>query len=857
MIVKSISHEQRKKAAAERRTMRANGQEPPLKRVSAKDQAAHVIGASRYFMRPTKLGEKALGIGGHRVHRTSDYLVGDKAGGAPGERLLYVAHQNFRTTTLAEQQAEMIALMSVEPGADDTFEHMVLSPGRGIVPSRHQMEHVPKRLLELLGTTSHLAFVVWHGDTGNVHGHIGVSRIEPETGKRVALGEGWLLDTLGQAIAQIEFEEGWQPEPGARYRANKRGVFLVATDEQVRDADWNRVGRPQSQKVKREQDEARGKVKLSTGAAEYERHQRLWSDERTAQLIAWPIIRDAGSWDKLHRGLAAEGIRYEKEGSGAKLFVGDRDMKATTANWAASIKKLARLGAFEPRAEDVEIAPLLPRQLDGAEQRAAHKAAKAQAAAEKEAERADIARAASDALVALSREHDRLQQLINDANWAGRADQLELARKLAGAVHRDAREAVEVNRRDADRAARAMYRFPGFETWLREGFLSEDEDEGPAERRKRAPPGIILGADGRHNRHAVLLPGYMVDEDDLERRYLRDGRVRFVDRGNRIEVADVLDRASVRDALLVASARWDSVQITGDRRFRELAADIAAELDIRISNPELQMRIACAQGRRREVRETEARSNERLRARAEMLIAQWPLLREQEGKVVAGKVMREQHRVSVEDMLQPVFQAALRSQLERQRRVLKHMGGLVSTRPNAFRTLSGRLTLPDRNDPADIVRRQNWLADAGFVKGLEDALSRAEATRRTELAARAANVVRMPEAEEQAAPGQEARARPAPTATRGWNGITLKPDQRLRLLAAARARLAAQDWNPADYPLHADPRGRTVGRDATAGDRSASLPAAAGNMIRPALALGSTTRTGTRASAIAAQDRSR
>ncbi len=204
-----------------------------------------------------------------------------------------------------------------------------------------------------------------------------------------------------------------------------------------------------------------------------------------------------------------------------------------------------------------------------------------------------------------------------------------------------------------------------------------------------------------------------------------------------------------------------------------------------------------------------------------------------------------------------MIQAALRLQLERQKRVLQHMDELVRTRPDAFRTLSGRLTLPDLNDPDAIVRRQNWLADAGFVKGLEEALGRAEAARRSQLPAHATNAAPTPEAEEQAAAGQEARARPASTATRGWNGIKLNPDQRLRLLAAARARLAVQDWDPADYPLHPDPRGRTAGRGATTGNRTASLPVAARAIFRPTAAPGATTRAGTRAATVAAQDRSR
>jgi len=651
MIVKSISHEQRKAAAVKRAAMQRHGQEPPLRRVPTKAQAAHVVATSRYFMRPSKTGEKALGIEGHRVHRTTEYLVGDKDGSAGKERLLHVAHRNFASTDLAGQQAEMIALMSVAPGRDDAFEHLVISPGHGVVPSRRQMDVVPGRLLELLGAGDHQAFCVWHGDTRNIHGHVGVSRVDPATGRRVALGERWLLDTLGQAIAQIEHEQGWPAEANAHYRADARGVFRTATGEQVRDAGWNRVGPQRSQAEKRAQDAAHGKVKLSTGATEYERHQRLWSDERAAQAIAWPVIRDAGSWDALHSWLAAEGIRYEKKGSGARIVIGERDLTATTANWAASIAKLTpRLGDFAPRAADVEVAPYVPRRLDGADQRAAHKGAKASAAAQRDAERADIARAANDAVAALTREHRRLQRLVNDTSWSGRGEDLELARKLVGIVHRDARDAVEELRRETDRAARDLYRFPGFEAWLRDGFLLDDEEEEGRERRRRARFGLILGFDGRHLPPAILLPGYEVEDDELERRYSRDGRLRFIDHGNRIEMADALDRETVRDALLVAQAKWGKVQLTGDRRFRELAADIAVELGVEIANPELQTRIAQVQRQQERLRARDAQTADHLRRRAAVVTAQWPLLREQDGRVVVDKATRERFRLGVGTM---------------------------------------------------------------------------------------------------------------------------------------------------------------------------------------------------------------
>ncbi|MGG6949096.1 UNVERIFIED_CONTAM: hypothetical protein P3E15_26805, partial [Pseudomonas aeruginosa] len=45
------------------------------------------------------------------------------------------------------------------------------------------------------------------------------------------------------------------------------------------------------------------------------------SAERIAIEDGAPIIKKAQTWEQLHRELAAKGMRYEKTGSGATLFV--------------------------------------------------------------------------------------------------------------------------------------------------------------------------------------------------------------------------------------------------------------------------------------------------------------------------------------------------------------------------------------------------------------------------------------------------------------------------------------------------------------------------------------------------------
>jgi hypothetical protein len=60
-------------------------------------------------------------------------------------------------------------------------------------------------------------------------------------------------------------------------------------------------------------------------------------------------MRQARSWRELHASLAAQGLRYEKKGSGALLWIGEQPVKASAVGRDCSMAALRkRLGEFEP-----------------------------------------------------------------------------------------------------------------------------------------------------------------------------------------------------------------------------------------------------------------------------------------------------------------------------------------------------------------------------------------------------------------------------------------------------------------------------------------------------------------------------
>ena len=71
------------------------------------------------------------------------------------------------------------------------------------------------------------------------------------------------------------------------------------------------------------------------------------SAQRIAQKKVYGVIRNAKSWEELHEGLKNCGLRFEKKGSGAIIWVGDTAVKASSVDRSFSLGKLVKnLGEF-------------------------------------------------------------------------------------------------------------------------------------------------------------------------------------------------------------------------------------------------------------------------------------------------------------------------------------------------------------------------------------------------------------------------------------------------------------------------------------------------------------------------------
>ena len=172
---------------------------------------------------------------------------------------------------------------------------------------------------------------------------------------------------------------------------------------------------------------------------------------------AWPYIRDAPTWEELHRTLAEHYMRYEKTGSGATIFAGRNDevsMKASAVSRNATLRKLeARLGPYSPppghslaKPKPVTIHDGFPRWQDYVESRASYEEGKRAARAESERE--------------LLEEEERLRNrhreerdaILAQRSREERLDALHLQKSLLALEHAREKEELKENTRVSRRA---------------------------------------------------------------------------------------------------------------------------------------------------------------------------------------------------------------------------------------------------------------------------------------------------------------------------------------------------------------------------------------------------------------------
>lgn len=491
----------------------------------------------------------------------------------PKEKILYSNGRGFLCDDHPSQQAEMVALASEAVRSKNPVAHYVMSWHEGEQPSPGQVEEAVNLFLDELGLKDHQAIYALHKDTDNIHLHLAVNRVHPESLKVIKPNKGFDIEAAHKAIARIEHAQGWQREQNGRYALLENGE----------------LGREQpAQDKPRQPSQPRRDMEQRTGEK---------SAERIAIEEGAPIIKKATTWQELHSQLAEKGMRYEKTGSGATLFVGDVGVKASSADREASLGKLQkRLGAYEPpppqqqttaerKPEPIKAnVPGWETYITG---RKAHYAAKEKATLEQR-KKQDAERQR------LAKEQKARRDEILSGKWKGKGQILNTMKSVVAAEQAAEKAELQEKQQKERKQLQQEYRpYPDLEQWQRQQQNPELADQW---RYRASEPQRIEG-------HTTEPPtprdirAYTPEVHGQEVHYIRKenegaGRgVSFVDKGRQIDINEWRSRDTVLAALQLSAQKWGNFKVNGNDEYKTMVVSLAAEHGFKIDNPELQERI--------------------------------------------------------------------------------------------------------------------------------------------------------------------------------------------------------------------------------------------------------------------------
>ena len=513
----------------------------------------------------------------------NDYISG-KSRRQPGEREEKIAYTDcLNLLSVETATAEMEALAFTNKRCKDPVMHLLLSWRENENPTKEQVREAVKITLDELNLSQCQALYSLHQNTDNLHLHICVNRIAPETHKAITPAGGWTRRAMEHAARRIEAAQGWQVEENAWSEVNELGEV---------------VQKPR---------EAEAKIPQSVQDAENQTGEQ--SAARKAQMALKDTVKSISSWDELHALMHNNGMKYHKKGSGAVIQVGEVTIKASAVSRNFTLNKLEKkFGAYQPPQEGMKPDA---------------------AAIEKITSPQPLSTANDDErwreFIAARNEHFKNKKQIREElditqrrerralKDNHREERAELFRSLGGRglgrgyINRQssllaARHAAETallkkeHRAQRERLRQTSSDLASYESWLRSRNLSGEADSWRHRKNKKqlelhAPH----DAHGQKDHEQKGILGFRVQPTaNGVKFYSGDGnQASFVDVGQRIRVYRQ-DDDTLLAALQLAQEKWGGVELSGSEAYKRRCAEIAARNSIRIANPELREMMAAA-----------------------------------------------------------------------------------------------------------------------------------------------------------------------------------------------------------------------------------------------------------------------
>lgn len=525
----------------------------------------------------SKSGSKA-----RRVAGVANYIVDpERENGL--EKCVHHEAENFFTDTHEGHIAEMTALAQDAVRSKDPIDHWVLSWRPEERPSIDQVREAVHIFAEHCCLKGHQTIWGLHDDTKNLHVHIAINRVHPDTLKVIEINKGFQKEAGLQAVAIIEKKQGWKSVENARYKTNEKGELLIDS----------KTKRPAKTKSKDKPLEPTGPAK----------DMEIQTGQKSAQRVcieqATPIIAQATSWKELHAAMADAGMQYQRKGSGAVVQVGAEFVKASSITPKASLSALQkRFGPYQP---PQEIKPneyhhhashtgrvnskLTPQPLR--ENQPGWNEYIAIQDAQKEAKGQDataLQKRHGDERAALAAKQKAERDEIFKGNWKGKGEAKNVLKSVMATQQAAEKLELQERHRDERKALQARYKpLPMYKQWKEQPQIVGLSVQPLIDQHNTRARQVTVAQTLRsltNNVDARQHITYRLNNKDV-----------FRDEGRTIAVLDLKSDEGIAAALATAQQKFGNVlELTGSDEFKRnaVAVAVANNLTCKFADPELE-----------------------------------------------------------------------------------------------------------------------------------------------------------------------------------------------------------------------------------------------------------------------------
>lgn len=275
--------------------------------------------------------------------RLVSYMAADLGPGAdlsPEGDEKTLAVQTHRLSSLETASKEMRAT-AAKGRSKDPVIHWIMSWPEHEKPSCDEILDAARALLKKTGLADHQYMLAIHGNTENIHCHIAVNRVHPDTYRSHRMG--WRFDAMHKAAREIEIDKDWHHD---------NGLFVVGIDDQGH------------KRVIKNPD-----IKLGANAFDHSTESYIVRlDAKTRDHLAWSsagelqryvkahvlpdlntAVAKAKDWQDITAVLDQHGLKLTDTGGGYQITVPPSDTQPSIRLALSKVARHIRKSDLEPR----------------------------------------------------------------------------------------------------------------------------------------------------------------------------------------------------------------------------------------------------------------------------------------------------------------------------------------------------------------------------------------------------------------------------------------------------------------------------------------------------------------------------